>query len=115
MRQLGFAIFLSLLPSPLLAFQDVRDEQGFVALVSGKSLVRTGITLTVGPDGSIKGRAFGRAVRGEWSWRAGYFCRDLYWGRRALGYNCQSVLIDGGVLRFVSDRGKGPFADLRLR
>ena len=96
-------------------FQVVSDQSRFVELVKGKQLTRFGIRLTVTEDGSILGRAFGRNVTGNWRWLDGFFCRDLYYGSRDLGPNCQQVKVDGSTLRFTSDRGAGIYADLELR
>ncbi len=43
------------------------------------------------------------------------FCRDLFWGARDLGYNCQQVDVNGSRIRFTSDRGRGDSAVFRLR
>jgi hypothetical protein len=95
-------------------FQTVRDQDQFVKLVSGKELTRFGISLTVTPDGEIRGRAFGRPVTGDWQWTDGYFCRTLFYGERDLGPNCQEVKVQGATLRFTSDKGQGIYADLTL-
>jgi hypothetical protein len=95
-------------------FRPLRDQGAFVGLIEGRDLKRFGIRLEVTPEGEIKGDAFGRPVTGAWRWQDGYFCRDLYWGERDLGPNCQEVQVNGETLRFISDRGEGMFADLRL-
>lgn len=95
-------------------FQTVREEAQFVSLVSGKELTRFGISLTVTPEGQIRGRAFGRPVTGDWQWTDGYFCRTLFYGERDLGPNCQEVKVQGETLRFTSDKGQGIYADLTL-
>lgn len=102
-------------PASAEAFQKISDKTRFVQAVQNKELTRMGIGLDVTPDGKIIGRAFGRDVRGNWTWQDGYFCRDLYWGQRDLGYNCQEVKLHGQTIRFTSDRGTGQFADLTLR
>ncbi|WP_224824997.1 dihydrodipicolinate reductase [Cognatishimia sp. MH4019] len=102
-------------PASAEAFQKISDKTRFVQAVENKELTRMGIGLDVTPDGKIIGRAFGRDVRGNWTWQDGYFCRDLYWGQRDLGYNCQEVKLNGQTIRFTSDRGTGQFADLTLR
>ncbi len=107
---LGLAI-----PAGAEGFDPVQERDTFVSLVEGRKLTRFGIKLTVTRDGEIRGRAFGRAVTGAWNWRGGYFCRDLYWGSRALAPNCQAVKRQGRTLRFISDRGTGRYADLTLR
>ena len=95
-------------------FQPLRDQRDFVGLVEGRDLKRFGIRLEVTPTGEIKGNAFGRPVTGAWRWQDGYFCRDLFWGERDLGPNCQEVQVNGETLRFISDRGEGIYADLSL-
>ncbi len=103
------------LPAFADGFSRVGDKGHFVKLVSGKALTRMGIALTVLPDGKIEGSAFGKDVTGAWRWQAGLFCRDLYFGKRDLGANCQVVQHKDGVLRFIADEGVGDYADLRLR
>lgn len=104
------------LPVPALAeYRKIDGQAEFAGLVSGRELTRMGITLTVSPGGEIRGRAFGQDVSGSWTWQDGYFCRDLFWGDQAFGYNCQEVALNGSSLRFTSDRGAGRSAALRLR
>ncbi len=95
-------------------FQTVTERDNFVSALSGKQLTRLGIKLDVLPTGEIRGRAFGTPVKGAWRWDGGYFCRDLYYGERDLGPNCQQVKINGDTVRFISDQGDGDFADLKL-
>ncbi|MFY9238222.1 MAG: dihydrodipicolinate reductase [Roseovarius sp.] len=102
-------------PAKAEEFSTVQQEEKFVSLVDGRKLTRFGINLDVTPDGRIVGRAFGRDVTGAWKWNAGYFCRDLFWGDRDLGPNCQMVKVQGNTIRFISDKGTGQFADLRLQ
>lgn len=116
MRFIRLALFAVLAAGPVLAdgFDKVDDREAFVSLVEDKSLKRFGIDLTVKPSGEIAGRAFGRNVSGAWKWKSGYFCRDLYWGKKDLGPNCQAVKVQGETIRFISDHGTGQFADLVL-
>jgi hypothetical protein len=103
-------------PARADTFTAVTERGQFISLVSGRTLNYPGVTLQVLRDGRIVGRGLGRKVSGDWQWsNDGYFCRDLYWGQRDLGANCQKVLANGGTLRFISDRGTGQSADLRLR
>jgi len=104
------------LAAPALAdFEPITDESEFTSLIRENRLTRLGIDLTVTPDGRIDGRAFGRPVTGNWAWQGDYFCRDLTWGERDFGYNCQEVARNGNSLRFTSDRGRGQSAELTLR
>lgn len=108
--------FTALAAAPASAeLAKVSDRDQFVQLVTGKTLSRTLVRLTVTPDGQIRGNGAGWDVNGSWSWQDGYFCRDLFWGGDALGYNCQEVRADGQSIRFTSDRGAGDSADFRLR
>lgn len=96
--------------------QRVEQLDRFTSLVKDRSLTRFGIRLNVGLDGKITGRAFGRKVTGDWTWRDGYFCRDLYLNGNELDVqNCQMVQVRGNTVRFTSDRGVGDYADLRVR
>ena len=116
-RAASFALaVLGLAATPALAdFQKVSDRSEFIELVQGKTLTRPLVKLEVSPDGKISGKGVRWDVTGNWTWNGGYFCRDLYWGEDALGYNCQEVKVSGGKLRFTSDKGAGDFADFRLR
>lgn len=111
-------ILLSLNLSTAVAaeeFDTITSRDNFVQVIEGRELTRFGIRLNVTGDGDINGRAFGTPVTGDWSWDGGFFCRDLFWGDRNLGSNCQQVEINGDTLRFTTDRGAGIFADLRLQ
>ena len=116
MRQVVFACLTLVLATPALADgnQKVMDRASFVSLVEGRTLSLMGIKLNVGSDGRITGRAFGRPVTGEWTWKSRYFCRSMQWGDEPIPHNCQTVDRIGGKLRFRSDRGTGDYADLRI-
>lgn len=104
------------LAGPVAAdFEQVTERGAFVRLVQGKVLSRPLIKLTVTETGGIDGTGASYPVTGAWTWRNGYFCRDLFWGGDDLGYNCQMVLAQGNRIRFVSDKGSGQSADFRLR
>ena len=96
-------------------FAKVDDQEEFLQYVSGMTLTRPFIRLQVTSDGRIEGMGSRWEVTGNWSWREGYFCRDLFWGGDPLGYNCQEVRVKDGRLRFTSDRGEGQSAVFRLR
>ncbi|MCL3881401.1 dihydrodipicolinate reductase [Marivita sp. GX14005] len=113
-----YAILLGLLAAPVTAMADMQridDKSVFTSLVQGKTLSRPLVSLRVSPDGRIAGRGAVWDVSGSWSWKNGYFCRDLNWGGDNLGYNCQEVRSDGARIRFTADRGAGDTAEFRLR
>ena len=93
----------------------VQDRNEFLNLVSGKTLQRPLVSLQVSPGGDISGKGAMREVKGEWTWKDGYFCRTLYWGGDDLGYNCQLVTYDGRKLTFTADQGAGQSAAFSLR
>ena len=111
------SLFFMSAPAVADSFRPVTSESDFVSLVKDRSLqIRLyGVDLRVTPDGRISGEGAGRPVTGRWNWNGGYFCRDLYWGQRDLGPNCQEVKVNGSTVRFTSDRGSGRSADFRLR
>lgn len=117
MRAALFALLATFLAAPAMAegFSQIKDRSQFVSLIENRDLTRFGIRVNVTPEGDIRGRAFGRDVTGAWQWDGSYFCRDLYWGERDLGANCQAVERDGNTVRFTSDQGRGDHADLYLR
>jgi hypothetical protein len=96
-------------------FAKIDNENGFHSVIQGKALHYPGIKLRVEETGEIMGRALGRVVTGDWVWQSGYFCRNLKWGPRDLGYNCQEVRVNDNKLRFTSDRGAGRSAVLSIR
>ena len=93
----------------------IKDENAFIAAVKDKTLKRPLIRLEVTEDGNITGRAAMLSVTGNWTWENSYFCRDLFWGSRNLGYNCQQVSLSGKKIRFTSDKGEGDFADFTVK
>lgn len=103
-----------MLASPACAEQPVSSQSEFLSLVSGKTLTRPLVRLEVKPTGQIEGRGLRWDVSGTWTWRDGYFCRDLFWGGDPLGYNCQQVTVADDRIRFTSDRGAGMSAAFRL-
>jgi len=117
MRMMMLAAVAAMMAAPALAdLRKVDDQSEFVELVNGKTLTRPLIKLNVTPDGRIEGRGARWDVEGTWSWKDGYFCRDLFWGGDALGYNCQEVrATTDGRIKFTSDRGAGDSAMFRLR
>ena len=119
MRAVLFASFL-LLPLPAWAegFEPVKDKERFLDLVENREL-RIGLynlSLNVLPDGRIDGSAMGWDITGQWTWKDGYFCREMDWSGMEIDYNCQLVEADGSEkLRFTVDQGKGDSATFRLR
>ena len=93
----------------------IKDKNTFIAAIKDKTLKRPLIRLEVTEDGKITGRAAMLSVTGQWTWEKSYFCRDLFWGSRNLGYNCQQVSRSGKKIRFTSDKGEGDFADFTVK
>lgn len=116
MRVTIFSLITLLMAGPAFAeFAKVDDQSEFISLIEGKELKRPFVNLEVSSDGEITGRGAAWDVEGNWTWKDGYFCRDLFWGGDALGYNCQEVRSTGDRIRFTSDRGAGDSAEFRIR
>jgi len=99
-------------------FQPIKDKGAFLSLVENRELriPLYNLSLTLLPDGQIKGRALGWDITGKWSWNDGYFCREMDWSGMLIDYNCQLVEAKGAErLRFTVDRGAGDSATFRLR
>ncbi len=120
MRRALITVVLVLFPMLAQAngFEAVRDKDAFLSLLKDKVL-RMGIynlTLNVRPDGKINGSALGWEISGNWSWKDGYFCRDMDWSGYPIEYNCQLVEVrENREMRFTEDRGAGDSASFRLR
>ena len=103
------------------AFERLESRDQFIDTVAGKELLitrpfflRSAIKLAVSSNGEITGRAMTQPVKGDWRWENGLFCRDLFWGERDLGPNCQVVEVAGDRIRFTADHGRGKSADFRI-
>ena len=83
--------------------------------LEGKTLTRPLVELRVTESGGISGTGAVWDVSGQWVWKGGYFCRSLIWGDDDLGYNCQEVAVNGGKIRFTSDKGAGQSAVFSLK
>ena len=109
------SVFLAIAASSAFAdFARIDSQTDFVRHVTGKTLTRPLVELRVTQDGRIEGRGSVWDVTGDWSWRDGYFCRNLFWGGDALGYNCQVVQVTDDRVRFTSDKGAGESAIFSL-
>ena len=102
-------------PAVAGSLEQVTSRAEFESITTGRKLTALGVALYVSPDGKITGRAFGKDVTGQWTWRDGYFCRDMTFGSKVLAPNCQTVLSTEGRIRFVSDKGTGEVANLRIK
>lgn len=109
------AALISLGTSAFADFQKVQSQDEFISLINGKVLTRPLVKIEVSPTGDISGMGAVWEVSGNWTWDAGFFCRQLEWGGDDLGYNCQEVAVNGGKIRFTSDKGTGDSADFNLR
>lgn len=120
MRHICAALLLVALPGLAAAdgFEAVRDKNRFLDLMKDRAL-RIGLynlTINVRPDGSIEGSAMGWKITGNWTWKDGYFCREMDWSGTEIDYNCQLVEASGAErVRFTVDQGKGDSATFRLR
>ncbi|MFN6008153.1 MAG: dihydrodipicolinate reductase [Paracoccaceae bacterium] len=105
-------------PAAAESFEPVKEKTRFLDLIKDREL-RIGLynlSLNVLPDGSIDGSAMGWKITGSWSWKDGYFCREMDWSGMEIGFNCQLVEAEGAErMRFTVDQGKGDSATFKLR
>jgi hypothetical protein len=120
MLRLAAALLLTVAAGSAAAdsFEPVTEKDRFLTLIQDREL-RIGLynlSLNVLPDGRIDGSALGWKITGSWTWKDGYFCREMDWSGTPIDYNCQLVEAQGpDKLRFTVDQGKGDSATFRLR
>lgn len=115
-RRLVFSMFLAgagAIPAQA-EFTRITTAEQFLTLVGGRTLIRPMVRLKVAPAGTISGVGAQWAVSGRWTWRDGYFCRDLRWGGDDMGRSCDQVKVNGRKIRFTSERGAGRSAVFHL-
>jgi len=93
----------------------IDNKSDFEAIVLGKQLRAIGVMLEVQPDGTVTGYAYGKDVTGRWTWNDRYFCRYLSLGGKPMPEDCATVLVEDGKITFVTERGLGKSAWLRLK
>lgn len=109
---------LGALPAQANSFAPINDQARFLQFVEGREL-RLGlfrIFIRILSDGRIEGSALGWDMKGNWSWKDGFFCRDIDWSGTQIPYNCQLVEVRGDdEIRFTVDQGAGDSASFSLR
>lgn len=94
-------------------FKKITTEAEFIQLAVGRKmyLVTDGkissndnyaISLK---NGILKGKFSGKALKGNWAWRNGYWCRTLATHNKDT--DCQSFEVNGDTFRITRERGKG--------
>jgi hypothetical protein len=120
MLRLAAILIVMATAAPVTAedFEPVKEKTRFLDLIKDREL-RIGLynlSLNVRPDGRIDGSALGWKITGSWSWKDGYFCREMDWSGTEIDFNCQLVEAEGADrMRFTVDQGKGDSATFRLR
>lgn len=120
MLRLAAVLIALTIAAPVSAesFQPVKEKTRFLDLIKDREL-RIGLynlSLNVLPDGRIDGSALGWKITGSWSWKDGYFCREMDWSGMEIDFNCQLVEAEGSErMRFTVDQGKGDSATFKLR
>lgn len=112
---LGFIVATAAASAASAEMTKVNSQKDFVCLVAGKKLTRPFVKIEVAQDGNITGKGVTWEITGDWTWKDGYFCRNLFWGGDTLGYNCQEIKVKDGLVRFTSDRGEGDSAEFKMK
>lgn len=85
------------------SFHPIKDKKAFLSQVQGRilHLALYDVTITVNPNGTIRGNAMGWDLTGTWDWDGGRFCRQMDWSGSLIPHSCQEVeVIDGRRIRF---------------
>lgn len=113
MRIPSLLIAIALCGSPPVAthlhaadgFTRITTDAEFRKLIGGKKLYYDWGHVVAKSNGALRGEANGKALKGAWAWRDGFFCRTLETHRADT--DCQVAEINGKQVRFVRKRGKG--------
>lgn len=80
---------------------DVPAEDPVAEQLSGKTIARSGTTITLQPNGALVGSSpDGTEISGAWAVRDGRFCRTLATPESIAGTSCQGVEITGKTVVF---------------
>ncbi|MFD3190618.1 hypothetical protein ACFMPD_10125 [Sedimentitalea sp. HM32M-2] len=94
--------------TPLFADDDftrITSDTDFRKLVVGKKVQYDWGYVVAKRNGALRGEANGKALKGAWAWRDGFWCRTLETHRADT--DCQVAEINGKQVRFTRKRGKG--------
>ena len=86
-------------------FVPITTEAEFNALVVGKKLHFNSDYFIIKQNGTLKGNFGGKALKGNWAWRDGAWCRTLTTHRK--NTDCQIWAVDGKKFEVKRARGKG--------
>jgi hypothetical protein len=93
--------------APLVAeeFKRITTEAKFNQLVVGRKLGFNDSYFIIKKNGTLKGKFGGKALKGNWAWRDGYWCRTL--STHSKNTDCQVWAVSGDKFYVTRERGKG--------
>jgi len=86
-------------------FKPITTESEFNQLVVGKKMNFNQNFFTIKKNGSLRGNFGGKALKGNWAWREGYWCRTLV--THSKNTDCQLWEVEGNQFRVTRERGNG--------
>lgn len=104
----------------------IHTRKAFCTAFADQVLRGGGLSFVIHSDGRMTGTIEGAALRGEWVWKDGYFCRKAMLGREGagetdsgtadsgtadlvedLGWDCEVIEKSGHLMRYIRDKGRG--------
>ncbi|MEM6374329.1 MAG: hypothetical protein AAF727_16355 [Pseudomonadota bacterium] len=86
----------------------IRKAADFERTVVGKTLNYSDGTFIRITPGKLSGKmADGRNIVGAWNWQGRFFCRNVKIGNAAINADCQAVTLEGDIVTFIRDKGRG--------
>ncbi|WP_299373058.1 hypothetical protein [uncultured Tateyamaria sp.] len=104
----SLALVAGLLCAPGFAaadFKAITTEADFRTLVVGKKLKFNKDHFVIRRNGKLSGNFGGKALKGNWAWRDGYWCRTLT--THSKNTDCQLWETDGATFRVTRSKGTG--------
>lgn len=89
-----------------MTWTPITTEAAFRTVFADRTFTIDGNRFTIHSDGRITGSFDGVALRGEWYWQNGMFCRTAYLGDEDLGLDRETIEASDGLMHYRGDDGR---------
>ena len=86
----------------------ITNQKQFLEKVADRKLVQGSSWVIISATGSVNGEGPDEVpISGNWTWNETYYCRDISIDSVPLPHDCQTVTLDGNIVSFIHDKGRG--------